>query len=335
MSRKKVTLITGANGEIGTELINYFSKSTDKSIISLDLQPIKNSSKVDNHFTGSILDQELIKHIDAEYEINEIYHLAAILSTKAEFSPIVANDVNVNGTLNLINLAITQATMSNNPVKFFFPSSIAVYGIENKNYKPSIKEDEFLFPKTIYGMNKLYAEQLGCYFSKNYHEISKDFSKDLLDFRSIRFPGLISIATLPTGGTSDYLPEMLHAANNNNQYTCFVNEVSQLPFMVMPDAIEAIIKLMSVNKENLNHCIYNISAFNPTVKDFYKKLLIYYPNFNIEYKINTRRQNMVDGWPSNVDSSRALYDWDWTPKYNFDSAFSHYFIPQLKSIQNV
>ena len=100
MSRKKVTLITGANGEIGNALINYLSKSTDKLVISLDLQPVNNLSKVIQHFTGSILDKELIKHIDAEYEITEIYHLAAILSTKAEFSPIIANDVNVNGTLN-------------------------------------------------------------------------------------------------------------------------------------------------------------------------------------------------------------------------------------------
>lgn len=331
MSRKKVTLITGANGEIGTELINYFSKSTDKNIISLDLQPLNNSSKVQSHFTASILDKEILKHIDAEYEITEIYHLAAILSTKAEFSPIIANDVNVNGTLNLINLAINQATMSNNPVKFFFPSSIAVYGLEDKNYKKSVKENEFLFPKTMYGMNKLYSEQLGVYFENNYHEISKDFSKGLLDFRAIRFPGLISIVTLPTGGTSDYLPEMLHAANDNNLYTCFVNELAQLPFMVMPDAIEAIIKLMSIDKTNLNHSIYNISAFNPSVQEFYNKLVMYYPNFNITYDINNRRQDMVDGWPSNVDTSRAKYDWDWKPKYNFDSAFSHYFIPQLKS----
>ena len=335
MSRKKVTLITGANGEIGNALINYLSKSTDKLVISLDLQPMNNLSKVIQHFTGSILDKELIKHIDAEYEITEIYHLAAILSTKAEFSPIIANDVNVNGTLNLIDLAITQATMSNNPVKFFFPSSIAVYGINKKAYQAPIKEDEFLFPKTIYGMNKLYAEQLGVYFSNNYHEISNDFSEGLLDFRAIRFPGLISISTIPSGGTSDYLPEMLHAANNNTPYTCFVNKASQLPFMVMPDAIEAIIKLMSIEKNNLNHCIYNIAAFNPAVKEFYEKLNIYYPDFKMSYEINIKRQEMVDSWPSSVDCSRALYDWDWSPKHNFDSAFSHYFIPQLKSIPNV
>ena len=181
-------------------------------------------------------------------------------------------------------------------------------------------------------MNKLYAEQLGVYFANNYHQISKDFSPGLLDFRAIRFPGLISVSTVPSGGTSDYLPEMLHAANNNKSYTCFVNANSQLPFMVMDDAIKAIIKLMAIEKVHLNHHIYNISAFNPTVEEFYKKLIIYYNNFNISYKINDRRQEMVDSWPSSVDCSRALYDWDWKPLYNFDVAFSEYFIPKLKSI---
>ena len=331
MSRKKVILITGSNGEIGKNLIDFLAKSTDKAIVSLDLQPISNENKVLTHITGSILDKEILENINADYEISEVYHLAAILSTKAEFSPLIANDVNVNGTLNLIKLSIDQAIMSAQPVKFFFPSSIAVYGGIKLDNKSPIKEEEFLEPKTIYGMNKLYCEQLGVYFSENYHRLSKDYQPGMLDFRSIRFPGLISITTKPTGGTSDYLPEMLYAASENKPYACFVNAESQLPFMVMYDAIEAIIKLMTTQKSNLKNYIYNISAFNPTVDEFIKKIHIYYKDFSVLYEINEKRQEMVDGWPSNVDSSRALYDWDWKPKYNFDTAFSEYFIPCLKS----
>ena len=330
MSRKQIILITGANGEIGKNLINYLSKVSSNNIVTLDLQPLEETSQVYKNITGSVLDKQIIDDINADYEITTIYHLAAMLSTKSEYSPFSANQVNVNGTLNLIDLAIKQGIMSNSPVQFFFPSSIAVYGnISNNN---PVKEDENLFPKTIYGMNKLYCEQLGVYFSNNYHRLTKDYSPGLLDFRSIRFPGLISINTQPTGGTSDYIPEMLHAAaNNDEKYSCFVNQDTRLPFMIMPDAIDAIYKLMNVQKSYLKNQIYNISAFSPSVDQFYKKLLNYYPQFHIDYNINDERQKMVDGWPSEVCCEKALYDWDWKPKYNLDNSFSEYFIPYLKS----
>ena len=254
-----------------------------------------------------------------------------MLSTKAEYSPFNANQVNVNGTLNLIDLAIKQGVMSRSSVQFFFPSSIAVYGMDESHQSP-IKEDEYLFPKTIYGMNKLYCEQLGVYFSNNYHRLTKDYAPGLLDFRSIRFPGLISVTTSPTGGTSDYIPEMLHsAANNNETYNCFVNKDTRLPFMIMPDAIDAIYKLMNVQKSYLKTQIYNISAFSPSVGEFHSKLLNYFPNLNIIYEVNEQRQKMVDGWPSEVCCNQALYDWNWKPKYDLDNAFSEYFIPYLKS----
>ena len=140
MSRKKIILITGANGEIGRNLIEYLSKNESQTIVSLDLQPFEDVSKVHKHITGSILDKALIDDIHSEYEINTIYHLAAMLSTKSEFSPFNANQVNVNGTLNLINLAINQGVMRQSPIKFFFPSSIAVYGGLNSENITPIKE---------------------------------------------------------------------------------------------------------------------------------------------------------------------------------------------------
>ena len=331
MSRKKIILITGSNGEIGQNLINHFSKLTSTPILSLDLQPSKDESNVYKHLVGSILDDAILDDINSDFEIEEIYHLAAMLSTKSEINPISAHNINVNGTLKLIDLAIKQAIMNNSPVKFFFPSSIAVYG-NIKNTDISIKENEFLNPSTIYGMNKLYCEQLGVYFSKNYHHLTNDYKPDLLDFRSIRFPGIISITTRPTGGTSDYLPEMLHAANNKEKaYNCFVGPQTRLPFMIMPDAIDAIIKLMNTQKSYLRNSIYNISAFSPTVDEFYNKLSIFFKDFNIKYDINEERQKMVDGWPSEVDCSNALQDWNWKPKYNLDDSFREYFIPFLKS----
>ena len=331
MSRKQIILITGANGEMGKNLITYLSKAGSETIVTLDLQPLEETATIYRHITGSVLDQQIIDDINADYEIKAIYHLAAMLSTKSEYDPFNANQVNVNGTLKLIDLAIKQGITTNKAIQFFFPSSIAVYGL-NSNQADPIKESECLFPKTIYGMNKLYCEQLGVYFSNNYHRLTKDYSPGLLDFRSIRFPGLISVTTQPTGGTSDYLPEMLHcAADNHANYNCFVNKDTRLPFMIMPDAIDAIYKLMSVQKSYLKNQIYNISAFSPSVEEFHNKILNYYPNFNITYDVEAERQKMVDGWPSEVCCEQALYDWDWKPNYNLDNAFSEYFIPYLKS----
>ena len=330
MSRKKVILITGSSGEIGHNLIKHFNEINAGTIISLDLNPINTSINVDQHIIGSILDKNLIEQINQEFKIDEIYHLAAMLSTKAQQNPIIANEVNVNGTLNLIDLSIKQIILHKSPIKFFFPSSIAVYGLDSNINNNPVKENEYLNPKTIYGINKLYCEQLGFYFMKNYYISSDTPMNDFFDFRSIRFPGLISVNTMPTGGTSDYIPEMLHSAAQKKDYKCFVNSKSQLPFMVMPDAIEAIIKLMQVEKSQLSKIIYNISSFSPSVDDFFNKLATYYSEFKISYDVNTKRQEMVDGWPSSVDSSRALYDWNWSPKYDFDKAFSEYFIPNLE-----
>ena len=127
---------------------------------------------------------------------------------------------------------------------------------------------------------------------------------------------------------------MLHCAAEKKDYICFVRSDSKLPFMVMPDAIKSIIELMHVEKSELSQLIYNVSSFNPSVDTFFKKLKTYYEDFNISYEINHKRQEMVDGWPSDVDVSRSDYDWGWSPKYDFDKAFSEYFIPNLKNIKN-
>ena len=332
MSRKEIILITGSNGEIGNNLINFLSRKTSQNIVSLDLQPAKDESHVYKHLVGSILDTQLVNDINAEFEISEIYHLAAMLSTKSEYAPFSANQVNVDGTLKMIDLAIKQAISKNKAVKFFFPSSIAVYGTNST--KNTVNEQECLNPKTIYGMNKLYCEQLGDYFSKDYHRLGKDYQPGLLDFRSIRFPGIISVTTQPSGGTSDYLPDMLHAAGRlEKKYISFVNAKSRLPFMVMPDAIEAIFKLMNAQRDYLKHHVYNISAFSPSVEEFHTKILDFYPNFEVDYNVNEQRQSMVDGWPDEVCCKRALHDWNWQPKYDLNSAFAEYFIPFLKSVR--
>ena len=184
----------------------------------------------------------------------------------------------------------------------------------------------------MYGCNKLYCVHLGSYNAKNYQRLGAEKHQSHVDFRSIRFPGIISSKTIPTAGTSDYMPEMLHAAARGKPYSCFVREDTRLPFMTMPDAISAIIQIMSVHKRNLSQSVYNIRSFAPTAEEFRQKLLEFYPNAEIEYNINEKRQKMVDGWPMDTNDSAATEEWNWQPIHDLDNGLSKYLIPDLKEI---
>ena len=320
MKLNSTILITGAGGEMGFALINYLSKNKKSKIITLDLQPIKNSisENIEEQFVGSVLDDKLLNDIHNQYHVLTIYHLAALLSSQASKSPEKAHDVNVNGMLKLIDFSQKQYEKHNQQIQFFFPSSIAVYGFpKQKKLKKNkcIMENQFLFPVTMYGANKLYCEFLG-----NYYNGKK------IDFRAIRFPGIISAHTLPTGGTTDYFPEMIHAAAQNKKYTCEVNSKSKLPFMTMPDAILAINLLMKAKNSNLTQRVYNVRAFAPTVNDFILKIKSSYKDFDVNYKLNESKQGRVDSWPEDVDDMKAQNDWQWKPQHNLDRAFSDYLI---------
>ncbi|MEE9167366.1 MAG: NAD-dependent epimerase/dehydratase family protein, partial [Candidatus Neomarinimicrobiota bacterium] len=215
--RKPVTLITGANGEIGHGLIAALAHKGETNVVGLDLDPLEDRirDKVLESVMGTVLDRNLLERINAEYEISTVYHLAAILSARAEYSPMTAHDVNVGGMINLLHLALEQAESQGRPVKFFFPSSIAVYGMggpRERHDAGGITEDEYRHPETMYGCNKLYCESLGIYFSRFYKRLTAEPNPDRLDFRALRFPGLISAVTLPSGGMTDYGSEMIHAA---------------------------------------------------------------------------------------------------------------------------
>ena len=322
MIRKSSILITGAGGEVGSELIHTLSQNENVNIVTLDLHPLESEAadKVADKITGNILDINLLDQINLEFEIKEIYHLAAILSTRAELSPRIAHDVNVNGTINMLEQALKQSKSQNKKIKFFFPSSIAVYGVNDKQQICS--ESDYLNPMTVYGANKLYAEKLGIYYSQYYDQLSDN--KYFIDFRSLRFPGLISASTIPSGGTSDFIPEMWHSIKNENSYECFVNEKSRLPFLAMPDAIKAINQMMSSKSEKIQSRIYNVTSFNPSASDFFQLMIELYPTAKISYHINEVRQKIVDSWPSNIDDSLAKDEWGWAPDYNLKKTINEY-----------
>ena len=333
--RKPGILITGANGEMGHGLIDRLADEGGYSIVAIDIRPIDDSlrPKIGAGIVGDILDARLLERLQSEFEIHTIYHLAALLSTRAEFTPEAAHRVNVEGTMQLLRLAVEQSRWHGTPVKFLFPSSIAVYGLPSvaaKKQAGKVKERDWTMPMTMYGCNKLYCEHIGRYYSKHYRQLAADVDRGGVDFRAIRFPGLISAVTVPSGGTSDYAPEMLHAAAQNKGYVCFVREDVRIPFMAMPDAIAAIELLRNAPGEKLSQTVYNITSFSPSAGEIRDIVKAEFRNADITFKPDLKRQAIVDSWPEDVDDSAARHDWGFAPEYSQSRAFAEYLIPKIR-----
>ncbi len=336
---KKRILITGSQGEVGHGLIEYFSALKDYQVVALDLKKADDAvishyakAKADISFvTGSILDEDLLASLTKDGGFQTIFHLAALLSSAGERDPLRAHEVNVGGSVALLKLAQRLSVESGTPVVFVLPSTIAVYGRGTEQTPGLIgktAEDANLAPITMYGINKLYVENLGRYFSTAYGSLSGQATTKV-DFRAVRFPGLISADTVPTGGTSDYAAEMVHAAAQGKAYECFVKPGSTLPFMTMPDAIKALIDLSEAPQGALKRHVYNVGAFSCSAEEIAAKVCGSFADAKISYKENPVRLGIVESWPQDVDDSAARADWNWNPQFNFARAFEEYLIPQV------
>jgi nucleoside-diphosphate-sugar epimerase len=327
-------LITGANGEIGHGLIAHLSQQKGVRIVAIDLQPLEESLQRHCYrtYTGDILDSALLENLSTGHDFDTIYHLAALLSTRSERQPTLAHRVNVDGTLSLLEIAVTQSRQQGRVVKFIYPSSIAVYGLPDAATKAKagrITESQWCEPRTMYGINKLYCEQLGRYYSLHYRQLDAETPNGLVDFRGLRFPGLISATTLPSGGTSDFAPEILHYAAQGKPYPCFAREDTKIPFMAMPDAITALLKLQDAPRERLRRQVYNVTSFSPSAKEVYDRVLASFPQAKISFVPDLKRQAILDSWPENTNDSDARKDWGWAPAYDMERAFSEYLIPAV------
>ena len=331
--RTPVTLVTGAGGEIGHGLIARLAAS-GRSIVTIDITPLDPSLRphVAREFTGSITDAALLERVLAQFEIDLVFHLAALLSTRAEFTPTTAHQVNVDGTLCLLEFAQHEGESHGRPVTFIYPSSIAAYGLPDLQVKARagrVSEDLFNAPQTMYGCNKLYCEHLGRYYARHYKQLAAD-TVPRVDFRAVRFPGLISAMTLPSGGTSDYAPEMIHAAARGEPYNCFVRPDTRIPFMAMPDAVDALSALAAAPRQQLTRTTYNLAAFNPTAQEIHDVVMAAFPQAIINWAVDRKRQGIVDSWPADVDDSAARHDWGFAPRYDFRRAFDDYLIPTIR-----
>ena len=333
--RKPVVLITGAGGEIGHGLIARLSEQKARGIVTLDLAKLDDTLAplVDREITGSILDRGLLERVLAEFSVELIFHLAALLSTRAEFTPVTAHQVNVEGTLNLLEFAQHEAESHGRPVIFMYPSSIAAYGLpdlQTKMRAGPVREDEWAYPTTMYGCNKLYCEQLGRYYAWHYKQLAAETASGKVDFRCVRFPGLISAVTLPAGGTSDYGPEMIHAAASGQPYEAFVRPDTRIPFMAMPDGVDALLRLAAAPRERLTRTAYNVRAFNPSAEEIVAVVTRAFPRAVVTWRTDTKRQGILDSWPADVDDGAARRDWGFAPRYDFEGAFQEYLIPRIK-----
>ncbi len=336
MIRKPVVLITGAGGEIGHGLIAHLAEAGAQPVVTLDVNPLEPAlaRKVQREFTGSIMDKSLLERVLSEFEVETVYHLAALLSTRSEFTPLTAHQVNVEGTLNLLEFSQREAESHGRPVTFLYPSSIAAYGLPDlatKRKAGRVKEDDYNTPSTMYGCNKLYCEQLGRYYARFYKQLAADTQSGRVDFRCVRFPGLISALTVPSGGTSDYAPEMIHAAAKGEPYACFVRPDTRIPFMAMPDGVAALLRLAAAPKAALTRTAYNLGAFNPSAEDVRQEVVRAFAGADITWQNDTKRQGIVDSWPEDVDDSAARRDWGFAPAYDFTRAFRDYLIPMIGS----
>jgi len=333
--RTPVVFLTGASGEIGHTLIERLSEDASRPIITLDLKPLDPalSALVQQQFTGSILEDNLLERMLSEYEVDLVFHLAALLSTRGEFTPTTAHQVNVEGTLRMLEFAQKEGESHGRPVAFLYPSSIAAYGlpdVEAKARAGRIREDDWNVPTTMYGCNKLYCEHLGRYYARHYKQLAAETLSGKVDFRCVRFPGLISAVTVPSGGTSDYAPEMLHAAAQGKPYACFVRPDTRIPFMAMPDGVDALLRLAAAPPGQLTRTVYNVGAFNPSAEEIQRHVLRAFPGAEVTWAPHLKRQQIVDSWPADVDDSAARRDWGFAPRYDEARAFSEYLIPTIR-----
>jgi nucleoside-diphosphate-sugar epimerase len=296
-------LIIGACGQIGTELTKKLrSMYGVDNVIASDIRKLNIDIVNEGIFeVVNALDYNQIEHLVEQYQITDVYLMAALLSATAEKNPAFAWDLNMNSLFHVLNLAKAKKIK-----KIFWPSSIAVFGPTTpRNNTPQYTIME---PTTVYGISK----QTGERWCEYYHHVYG------VDVRSIRYPGLISWSTEPGGGTTDYAVDIYHKALKKGNYECFLSENTALPMMYMDDAIRATIEIMQAKDEDVKiRSSYNLAGVSFTPKEIALEIKKHIPNFSISYKPDFR-QKIADSWPASIDDSSAQKDWNW--KHKFDLA---------------
>jgi nucleoside-diphosphate-sugar epimerase len=302
MSEMKKILVTGACGQIGSELTLELRKRYGDDNVVATGHKTKPSDKLCQSGPFEFIDvtrRETVEEVVTKYNIDTVYHLAAVLSAIGEEKPHLAWDVNINGLYHVLEVAREREM-----TRVFCPSSIAVFGPETP--RDNTPQETVLRPTTMYGVTKVAGELLCDYY----------FHRFGLDVRGARFPGIISSETLPGGGTTDYAVEIFYEAIKHQRYTCFLREDTALPMMYMPDCIKGSIDLMEADLSRLkHHADFNMAAMSFSPAELVMEIKKHIPEFTCEYQPDFR-QAIADSWPMTIDDSAACEEWGWEPSYD-------------------
>lgn len=294
-------LVTGAVGQIGTELVHALRKKYGRDQVIA----AGHTTKPTRAFRDSgpfqylnVLDREQLAKTVVDNEISTIYHMASILSAVGELNPQLCYEVNTGGLYNVLEVARRHKLE-----RLIQASSIAVFGLGVP--RDNAPNDTILLPTTMYGVTKVSGELLSTYY----------FNKFGVDSRSVRLPGIVSSETMPGGGTTDYSVEMFYAAVEGRDYTCFVREDTVLPMMYMPDAVKALMDLAEADGSKLKHRVFNVNSMSFSAGELAESIRSVIPGFACEYRADYR-QAIADSWPRSLDDSAAREEWNWRPIYD-------------------
>lgn len=305
-------LVTGAGGQVGLDLIELL-RARGHDVHGSDVVPRPAGAPTDlpwHHL--DVTDPAMIDARLAELRPQWIFHLAALLSARGESLPQVAYAVNQTGTFNILEGCRAHAIE-----RLIFTSTIAVFG---PGLTSPVADEVPLQPTTMYGITKVAGELLGNYYFRRYG----------VDFRAVRFPGLIS-ATLPGGGTSDYAPLMYIEGLRRGRYEAFCRPDTAIPMMYMPDGIRALADLAECPRDRLSRSVYNIAAFSPSAQGLADSVMHALPEVTITFAPDPARQAILDSWPDALDDSLARRDWGWAPNYNLDQMTAA-LIPEVRAL---
>ncbi|WP_295770203.1 NAD-dependent epimerase/dehydratase family protein [uncultured Mucilaginibacter sp.] len=314
MSEK--VLVIGANGQIGSELVLALRKKHGADhVIASDINAPVDAIRNGGPFEiANVLDKNSLQRVFEQHRPTQVYLLAAILSAVGEQKPKLAWDLNMNGLIHVLDLAIEFGTK-----KVFWPSSIAVFGPHSP--KQNTPQYCVMDPNTVYGFSKLAGERWCEYYHAKYG----------LDVRSIRYPGLISWKTNPGGGTTDYAVHIFHEALQSGTYQSFLSANTALPMMYMDDAIRATLSLMDAPAERITiRSSYNLGGISFTPEVLAQQIKQHIPEFTLTYADSDPRQAIADSWPQSIDDTYAQTDWDWKPEYDIQRLTSE----MLKNLKN-
>jgi len=300
----KNILVTGSVGQIGSELTLELRKiygANNVIATGRKTEPTKELLESGPFHYIDVTKIETIEEMITKYDIDTIVHMSALLSGVGEKNPMACWDVNMNGTMNVLNLAVKYEM-----ARVLMPSSIAVWGPDCPSIAP---QSTGLHPTTMYGVTKVCGEVLSDYYVKKFG----------LDVRGLRYPGIISSETFPGGGTTDYAVAIYYEAVKTKHYTCFVKEDTKLPMMYMPDCLKATIDLLQAPFETLkHHNDFNVGSMSFDVTTLANSIKKYIPEFTIDY-VPDFRQAIADSWPDGVDDQAARDEWNWSPSYDLDA----------------